>query len=118
MNDVFANLIGLRERVPFIPSSDLTNHEDDMDGLGRIGLLVLNRKRFPVLAKRLKDKLGALSVRMSGDSQMKVQKVVVCTGSRASLVNEFLASVADAYITGDSRYHDARTVEDEGRGKD
>ena len=42
--------------------------------------------------------------------------VAVCSGSGSSLLNAFLASRAQVYVTGDLRYHDARTAEAAGRG--
>jgi putative NIF3 family GTP cyclohydrolase 1 type 2 len=41
--------------------------------------------------------------------------VAVCSGSGGSLLGNFLDSDAEAFVTGDSRYHDARTVEEAGR---
>ncbi len=114
LNDLFAELVGLRDLIPFIPSS-----EGDIvhtgEGLGRVGYLP-KPLTLPVLAKNLKGKLGSESIRISGDLHKKVEKVVVCTGSGSSFINEFIASGADVYITGDLRYHDVRMVEDAGLG--
>ena len=40
----------------------------------------------------------------------------MCTGSGAGLLNSFFGSDAQVYITGDLKYHEARSVESQGRG--
>jgi len=42
---------------------------------------------------------------------LTVKKVAICSGSGASLLAKFLESGAQAFISGDLRYHDARDVE-------
>ena len=74
-------------------------------GLGRIGelfkpLLVKNFIHF------VKEKLKLESVRFSGDINAEIKKVAVCGGGGASFVSDALAAGADAYITGDLKYHD------------
>jgi putative NIF3 family GTP cyclohydrolase 1 type 2 len=68
------------------------------------------------LAKTAKAALGAKGVRVVGDPRMPVTKVALCTGGGGSLLGAFLASGAQAYITGDVRYHDARSAEVAGKG--
>ncbi len=84
------------------------------DGLGRVGDLVapvpLNR-----FAQDVKRRLKLHSVRRVGRPDRAVQRVAVCSGSGGSLLDAFFASGADVFITGDIRYHDARTAEDRGR---
>jgi len=74
-------------------------------GLGRIGLLP-----EPILAKDfiqyVKDKLKLDFVKFSGDTNAEIKKVAVCGGGGASFVADALAAGADAYITGDLKYHD------------
>lgn len=38
--------------------------------------------------------------------------MAICTGSGGSLLDRFFSSGADAFITGDVRYHEARDAED------
>jgi len=84
-------------------------------GLGRIGELEepVSLKSF---AEMLKKELSLYSIKFAGRPDLSVKKVAVCTGSGSSLLNEFFSSGADIYISGDMRYHDARTVEAKGLG--
>jgi len=74
-------------------------------GLGRMGELPK-----PWLAKDfihfVKEKLKLESVRFSGDINAEIRKVAVCGGGGASFVSDALSAGADAYITGDLKYHD------------
>jgi dinuclear metal center YbgI/SA1388 family protein len=84
-------------------------------GLGRLGELPAEVD-LKTLAETAKAALGAKWVRMVGDPQLSVSTVALCTGSGGSLLGAFLGSGAQAYITGDVRYHDARHIEEAGRG--
>jgi len=42
---------------------------------------------------------------------LEVKTAAVCTGSGSSLLNDFIASEAHVYISGDLGYHEARTIE-------
>ncbi|MEJ2640212.1 MAG: Nif3-like dinuclear metal center hexameric protein [Desulfosarcinaceae bacterium] len=84
-------------------------------GLGRVGLLPaeMTLKR---LAETAKAALGAKWVRVVGDRRLRISKVALCTGGGGSLLDAFFGSDAQAYLTGDVRYHDARSVEEAGKG--
>lgn len=84
-------------------------------GLGRVGELP-GEVSLKALAKRVKSALQTDHVRVVGDTGLAVTKVALCTGGGGSLVGSFLGSGAQVYITGDVRYHEARTVEQAGRG--
>ena len=43
----------------------------------------------------------------SGDAFAAVRRLACCTGSGASMIGDALAGGADAYVTGDLKYHDA-----------
>ena len=51
-----------------------------------------------------------------GDRDLVVKTLAICTGSGGSLVETFLGSGADVFITGDIKYHEARNVEQAGLG--
>jgi len=74
-------------------------------GLGRIGFLP-----DPIPAKDfilyVKEKLNLESVKYSGNLQAAIKKVAVCGGGGASFISDALAAEADAFITGDLKYHD------------
>jgi dinuclear metal center YbgI/SA1388 family protein len=84
-------------------------------GLGRIGILQSPRP-LDELARRVKRKLHAGYVRICGNPDMTVERVAICSGSGSGLLNSFLASDAQVFITGDFKYHDARIIEFAGRG--
>jgi len=74
-------------------------------GLGRVGVLPqsMPAKDFIQYAKE-KLKLGA--IKFSGNINAEIKKVAVCGGGGASFVTDALAADADAFITGDLKYHD------------
>jgi putative NIF3 family GTP cyclohydrolase 1 type 2 len=54
----------------------------------------------------VKEKLNLETVKFSGNINAEIKKVAVCGGGGASFVKDALALGADAYITGDLKYHD------------
>lgn len=84
------------------------------EGLGRIGNLT-EEILLEELVQRLKEALGLKTVRMVGDPKQNIKRVAVCGGSGKDLVSDFLASDAQAYVSGDLGYHDGRAVEAAGR---
>ncbi len=87
----------------------------EQPGIGRVGRLTA-ACRLNDLAVRIKNGMGLDAVRIAGDPDLKVRKVALCTGSGSSLMKAFMASGADAFVSGDLRYHDARDAEAAGRG--
>lgn len=83
-------------------------------GLGRVGRLDAP-KRLDDYAAVLARRFGAAGVRVVGDPARIVQTAAVCTGSGASLLGDFFRSGADVFISGDVRYHDARSIESAGK---
>jgi dinuclear metal center YbgI/SA1388 family protein len=85
------------------------------EGLGRIGTI---EKQTDLLsfARRVKNKLGLSTIKIAGKPDLIVKTAAVCSGSGAGLMNDFIASGADVYISGDLKFHDARTVEAAGLG--
>ncbi|MDI6687955.1 MAG: Nif3-like dinuclear metal center hexameric protein [Desulfobacterales bacterium] len=79
-------------------------------GLGRIGDLAEETKLLS-LALEIKKKLCLNFIKVAGKPDLSVKKVALCTGSGSSLINNFFVSGAQAYISGDFRYHDARAAE-------
>jgi dinuclear metal center YbgI/SA1388 family protein len=83
-------------------------------GFGRTGTITGRMTLFQ-FAQTVKEKLCLPNVKISGKTDMMVQRAAVCSGSGSSLLNAFFASNADVYITGDLRYHDARAAESAGK---
>jgi dinuclear metal center YbgI/SA1388 family protein len=83
-------------------------------GLGRIGTLTREMTLIE-FAEHAKNKLGLSRVKAAGDPTSTVSRVAVCSGSGRGLIENFLASDAHVYVSGDLGYHDGRRIEAEGR---
>ena len=116
LNDILARRIGLTQLRSLAPAGDPMNTSDPLLqlGLGRVGRLT---KKVTVrqLADHLKNCLDIKTVKVAGDQHLKVQHVAICSGSGGSLIDDFLNSHAQVYVSGDLRYHQARSVEAAGR---
>lgn len=89
------------------PAFDLLPLENESRsiGLGRIGELP---KAMPVneFLDYLKDKLGFEHCRYAGDTTKMIRKVALCGGGGSSFIDLAIASGANAYVSGDFKYHD------------
>lgn len=74
-------------------------------GLGRVGNLPCEMTDTEFFAF-LKERLQVDRIRYSGTLKHKIRRVAVCGGAGNSLISAALASHADAYVTGDLKYHD------------
>ncbi|RLB93193.1 MAG: Nif3-like dinuclear metal center hexameric protein [Deltaproteobacteria bacterium] len=118
LNDYFAEIMGIDCDESLCPDSimsDLNKADSDkskekLQGIGRIGDLksVLSLQN---LALHVKERLGLEHLRVIGNLDLQVTRAAICTGSGGSLIDCFLGSSADVYITGDVKYHEARQVE-------
>jgi dinuclear metal center YbgI/SA1388 family protein len=84
------------------------------EGLGRIGYLdqAQSLESFSLQVKRA---LGLEACKVVGDRQQTIRRVALCSGSGKSLLQTFLASDAQVFVSGDLGYHEGRCVEDAGR---
>lgn len=82
-------------------------------GLGRIGSLP-QPVTLSDWASTVARQLGSESIRYVGESSRLIKKIAVCSGSGASLLHDALRSGADAFLSGDVKYHDAREAEAQG----
>ena len=119
INDILAGRIGLCDLKPLVPAQEpqrLLNAvcpsvtPDQSAGIGRIGRLE-SEVDLNTLAIQLKKSLKLRYLKVAGDPALPVEKVAVCSGSGASLLDDFFASGAQVFVSGDLRYHDARDVE-------
>lgn len=104
--DVLSRRIGLSGRFGLDASGPF---------LACVGALPLETD-LCTLAALVKKQVGAQAVRFAGPPGLRVKRAAVCAGSGASLIADFLASDAEVFITGDLRYHDARTIREHGKG--
>ena len=118
-NWLFAKKLELSDIEVLEPKTDVSEPERDSAGmaiykdevglssvgLGRVGNLphAMSAQQF---FDFLKDKLNVSRVRYSGDTERKIRRVAVCGGAGNSLIDIALRSHADAYVTGDLKYHD------------
>ena len=82
-------------------------------GLGRIGVLA-EPTPLAEYAATIRDCLGTGLVRYVGAAALPVRTVALCSGSGASLMQTAKRRGADVLVTGDVKYHDARTAEELG----
>ncbi|TCL35012.1 dinuclear metal center YbgI/SA1388 family protein [Anaerospora hongkongensis] len=77
-------------------------------GLGRLGRLS-HPRNFTDFIEYVKSALGVGQVTVAGNVDNKmIEKVAICGGSGASLINCSIAVGADVLITGDIKYHEAQ----------
>ena len=110
LNDYFAQILDIACTGPLSADSD----GSEAAGIGRIGTLK-QATSLKGLAQDIKRRLGIPGVRVIGALDHTISRVALCTGSGGSLTDQFLASPAEAYITGDLKYHEARDIETRGR---
>jgi dinuclear metal center YbgI/SA1388 family protein len=79
-------------------------------GLGRVGDL-LAPVTLADLAELVKQALGLDTLKVAGRPDLWVGRLALCSGSGSSLMNAFFASGAQAYISGDLGYHNARDAQ-------
>ena len=124
VNDVLAKRLGLKHLGVLQPVN--TGEPPDNDnspqvggvaqhGIGRIGSLS-KTIRLKSLALMVKEKLKLNFAKVTGNPELKVTQVAICSGSGSSLMQTFISSGAQVYISGDIRYHDARDAENANRG--
>jgi dinuclear metal center YbgI/SA1388 family protein len=90
----------------------LENVRQDL-GLGRIGRLT-EEMSLATFVEHVKEKLEAPLVRLVAGHGQRISKVAVCGGSGGSLIGEAVRQGVDALVTGDVKYHEARSVEAQG----
>ncbi|MBW2411508.1 MAG: Nif3-like dinuclear metal center hexameric protein [Deltaproteobacteria bacterium] len=124
INDILAGRIGLHDIEPLAEfdadrqlgqDRSLSSGSDQRFGIGRVGLLD-SEMDLNSLALKIKSILKLRYLKLAGDPALAVNKVAICSGSGASLMTEFMASGAQAFVSGDLRYHDARDAEAAQRG--
>ena len=99
VNDVLAKKIGLVDVKPF--NEELT--------LGRIGNLQreMSAKEFAFHVKKL---LKADHVRLINAGDFLIKKVGICGGAGSEFISKAKFLGADAFVTGDVKYHDAQSA--------
>lgn len=104
VNDVLAEAIGLTDVRAFGEEREAAGVTGT---LGRLGYLPepLSARDF---ALRVRDSLPVQHVRLVEAGVHSVRKVALCSGSGAEFINKAALLGADAYLTGDVKYHEAQ----------
>ncbi len=100
LNDHLAQVIGMSDARPLVPHPSLPHA-----GLGRVGRL--GSLGVADLAASVGEALGLPPLGFTGEPERPVRVVACCTGSGAGFIDRVRDAGADAYITGDLKYHDA-----------
>lgn len=98
VSDLMANNLGLTEVSFLLP-------DGDKSGMGRIGILreAIDSESF---LKKVRETFKTPVIRHSNYKNDTIRKVAVLGGSGAFAIEEALRQKADAYVTGDLKYHD------------
>jgi dinuclear metal center YbgI/SA1388 family protein len=124
VNDVLAQRLGIQKLSILQPVhagdqsiediSSLTGDQTE-HGIGRIGSLT-KTVSLKSLISIVKNRLKLDFVKVAGDLEMSVAQVALCSGSGSSLMQAFISSNAQVFISGDIHYHNARDAESANRG--
>lgn len=100
VNDLLAEKIGL---------IDVKNFGDEEFSLGRVGTLEIpmTAENF---AQHVKNALNADNVRLICAGDFKIEKVGVCGGAGADFIQKAKFFGAQAFVTGDVKYHEAQNA--------
>ena len=100
VNDVLAKKIGL---------VDVKNFGDEEFSLGRLGMLEtpMTAAEF---ARHVKKVLDADNVRLVDAGDFPIKKVGVCGGAGADFIHKAKFFGAQAFVTGDVKYHEAQAA--------
>jgi len=105
VNDVLAQAIGLTKLAAFV--IERQEADGSVISMGRVGSLPapMTVQDFAV---QVRDALPAGHVRLVDAGARPVRKVALCSGSGAEFIQRAAFLGADAYVTGDVKYHEAQ----------
>lgn len=110
-NEAFAQKLHLQNAVVLNPKNPEADTKAQI-GLGKIGNLPQPMTLEDFLPY-LKKCLDISVVKYSGDLKRTINKVAVCGGGGGSLISSALRAGADVFVTGDIRYHDFFTPDNQ-----
>jgi dinuclear metal center YbgI/SA1388 family protein len=109
VNDALARTVGLVDISP-LETAIGGNQTTPETGFGRIGNYSKSKK-LGYLCQVIKECLGLEKIRFIGDYDIEVKRMAVCSGSGAGYLQEALKKGAQALLTGDVKYHQAREAQ-------
>jgi dinuclear metal center YbgI/SA1388 family protein len=89
--------------------------ESGAAGLGRVGPINHSRT-LGDLADKTKEALGCESIRLAGDPAAPIERAGVVTGSGGGMAQALRRAGAQAYVTGEMKYHDLSALAADGIG--
>lgn len=78
-------------------------------GMGRIGTIETTASE---LIRNVQEKFNLSVVRTNNFCDRAIRRIALCGGSGGSLIDAAISSGADAYVTGDLKYHDFQKAGD------
>ena len=108
VNDVLAKAVGLANIEPFIITDAANNFS-----LGRIGYLAEEKSLYE-FAEQVKRGLRIEHLRIVRGADKPIRKVALCSGAGAEFIAKAAFKGADAYLTGDVKYHEAQKAVQQG----
>lgn len=108
VNDALAELLGLQDSRPLIPSA---SHPSDGSGMGRIGLYPGKISRTDFIA-RLIEILDLPSVQVAGELPESISCVALCGGSGSDFAETAKSCGADVYLSSEIKHNVARWAEE------
>lgn len=111
-DDLLAELLDLQEVMVLKPKQEVAGNGLQVEqGRGVLGFGRMGKPRIPLtlasLAQNVKRTLELEYVRVAGDPEQKITSLALCGGSGGSLLGDVIKQKADAFVTGDIKYHDA-----------
>ena len=104
VNDNLGEIIGLKDMKSLEQGKEL--------GLGRYGNIEkINAKDF---LSQVKEKLQANEIICYGDVNKEIEKVGICGGAGASLLDDVISLNCDLFISGDIKYHEGMDYANKG----
>ncbi len=104
VNDNLGEIIGLKNMKSLEQGKEL--------GLGRYGLI----EKMPAkdFLGKVKEKLDVNEIICYGDINKEIEKVGICGGAGASLLDDAISLSCDLFISGDIKYHEGMDYADKG----
>ncbi len=107
VNVALADRLGLIDREILCPEEDTSPPEETEH---RVGLGCLGRLEEPQhladFADKVKETLLLPVIKYTGNAEKRISSVAVLGGSGASMMEEAAKMGADAFVSGDFKYHD------------
>ena len=101
VNDILADMLGLEEIAPFEYSSE------EASDIGRMAIY-RPQKTLKEIADIIKHTLSIPNIRVVGPLNKKIERVAICAGAGASLIDLASENKAELLITADIKYHQAQ----------